>query len=75
MICLICRQAEIAHRLTSVKFQHGEMRLVVNNVPARICPSCGEAYVEEDTASQLLRIASQMSEAGVFEVECEYSDV
>jgi hypothetical protein len=51
------------------------MHLVINNVTARVCPSCGEAYVDEDTASQLLRIASQMSEAGVFEVECEYSDV
>jgi YgiT-type zinc finger domain-containing protein len=75
MICLICRQAEIIDGLTSVNFENREMHLVINNVTARVCPSCGEAYVDEDTASQLLRIASQMSEAGVFEVECEYSDV
>jgi YgiT-type zinc finger domain-containing protein len=66
--------AEIIDGFTSVNFERGEIRLVVNRVPARICPSCGEAYVDEDIASQLLRIASQMSEAGVFEVECEYSD-
>jgi YgiT-type zinc finger domain-containing protein len=75
MICLICRMAEIIDGFTSVNFERGEIRLVVNRVPARICPNCGEAYVGEDIASQLLRIASQMSEAGVFEVECEYSDV
>ena len=66
--------AEIIDGFTSVNFERGEIRLVVNRVPARICPSCGEAYVDEDIASKLLRIASQMSEAGVFEVECEYSD-
>lgn len=64
MICLICRQAETVDRLTSVTFERGEMRLVVNNVPARICPSCGEAYVEEDVAVRLLREAEETSAAG-----------
>jgi len=75
MICLICRQAEIIDGLTSVNFEHGEMHLTINNVPARVCPSCREAYVEEDIASQLLRIATEMSEAGVFDAHSEYSNV
>ncbi len=49
------------------------MRLVVNNIPAQICPSCGEAYVDEDIASQLLRIAQEMSAAGLLDIHCEYS--
>ena len=65
MNCLICRQAEIVDGLTSVTFERGEMRLLVKDVPAWICPSCGEAYVEEDVAVQLLRDAEEMSEAGV----------
>jgi YgiT-type zinc finger domain-containing protein len=73
MICLICRQAEIVDGLTSVKFERGEMRLVVNNVPAWICPRCGEAYVDEDIASQLLRIAQEMSATGLLDIHCEYS--
>ncbi|HEX9389105.1 MAG TPA: type II toxin-antitoxin system MqsA family antitoxin [Anaerolineales bacterium] len=73
MICLICRQADIIDGLTSVKFERGEMRLVVNNIPAQICPSCGEAYVDEDIASQLLRIAQEMSAAGLLDIHCEYS--
>ncbi len=75
MICLICRQAEIVDGLTSVKFERGEMRLVVNSVPAWICPSCGEAYVEEDTASQLLRIAREISETGMLDSHHEYNTV
>ena len=72
MICLICRQAETVDGLTSVTFERDEMRLVVNNVPARVCPSCGEAYVEEDIAVQLLREAEEMSAAGEVDSVMEY---
>ena len=64
MLCLICRQAETVDGLTSLHFERGEMRLLVNNVPARVCPSCGEAYVEEQVAVSLLREAEAMSAAG-----------
>jgi YgiT-type zinc finger domain-containing protein len=72
MICLICRQAEIVNGLTSVKFVRGEFRLAVNDVPARICPICKEAYVDEDVAVQLLRDAEELFNAGVLEKAIEY---
>jgi YgiT-type zinc finger domain-containing protein len=73
MICLICRQAELVAGFTSVNFERGEMRLVVNNVPARICPSCGEAYVEEDVAVRLLQKAKEVSMAGILDNVIEYT--
>ena len=73
MICLICRQAEIVNRLTSISFERGEARLVVNSVPARVCPGCGEAYVHEDVAIRLLQMAKRMSEAGILEDVTEYN--
>ena len=75
MFCLICRQAETVDGLTSVHFERGEMRLVVNNVPARVCPSCGEAYVEEQVAVSLLREAEAMSAAGEVDAVIEYNGV
>lgn len=75
MICLICRQAEIIESFTSVSFQRGEMHLVINNVPARVCPSCGEAYVNEEVAVRLLQDAEEMSEAGMLNAHCEYDSV
>jgi YgiT-type zinc finger domain-containing protein len=74
MICLICRQAEIIDGFTTVHFERGETRLVVNKVPAQICPSCGEAYVTEEVTVQLLRQAELMSEDGIREKDVEYSD-
>ena len=72
MICLICRQAEIVDGLTSVQFQRGEMRLVVNKVPAWVCSSCGEAFLEEEVAVQLLRDAEEISKAGMYAVVSDY---
>ena len=72
MICVMCRQAEIVGGLTSVLLERGEFRMVVNSVPARVCPSCREAYVEEDVAVRLLRDADEMSRAGMLDVVCEY---
>lgn len=65
MICLICRQAETVDGLTSVNFERGEMKLIVNNVPARVCPSCGEAYVSEDVAMKLLHDAEEIMKTGI----------
>ena len=72
MICLICRQTEIVEGLTSVKFEGGKTHLVINNVPAWLCPSCREAYVDEKVAMQLLEVAEEMSQAGGVDVESEY---
>lgn len=74
MKCLICRQAETVDGLTTINFEHGEFRLVVNNVPARVCPSCREAYVEEEVAVRLLRDAEEMSRAGIYDDVIEYSN-
>jgi YgiT-type zinc finger domain-containing protein len=75
MICLICRQAEIVNGLTSISFERGEISLVVNGVPASVCPACGEAYVHEDVAVRLLRGAVKMSEAGMREYVIEYHKI
>jgi YgiT-type zinc finger domain-containing protein len=72
MNCLICRRADLIDGLTLVQFERGEMKYVINYVPARVCPSCGEAYVEEVVAEALLRRAAQISETGVLESVTEY---
>jgi YgiT-type zinc finger domain-containing protein len=72
MICLICRQAETVDGLTSLRLERDEMRLVFNSVPARVCPSCGEAYVDEDVAVRLLQDAEKMSKVGMLNVTLEF---
>lgn len=75
MICLVCRQAETVDELTFVHFERGEMRLVVKNVPARVCPSCGEAYVEENIAVRLLQAADETVQAGTLDGIINFSSI
>jgi hypothetical protein len=44
----------------------------VNNVPAKICPSCGEAYLAEEVAEQLLNDAEKISKEGILNIVHEY---
>ena len=72
MNCLICRQAEIANGFTSISFEREEFRLLIRNVPAQICPNCGEAIVDEDVATQLISKAEESFRQGMREDVCEY---
>ena len=72
MRCLICMQAETVDGLTSMTFERSEFRLVINHVPARLCPNCGEAYLEEDVAMTVMRDAERESAQGTREVAHEY---
>ncbi len=72
MICLICRRAEIIEDLTSIKFERGDFRLAVNNVPARICPGCGEIYMDEEIAAQLLQGMKEIHGVGILEEVIDY---
>lgn len=58
--------------LAPVSFQRGELHLVVRNVPARVCPGCGEAYVDEEVALSLLQRAEQIYQAGVLDGVIDY---
>lgn len=73
MKCLVCRQAELVDGLTSITFERGEMRFVVNSVPARVCPVCGDAYVDEVVAVRLLQGAEAFSAIGAIDDVREYA--
>ena len=72
MICLICRQTRVYDGFTSVEFKRAEMHLVINNVPARVCPACSESYIDEDVAVQLLQSAEEVYGVGVLEHVIDY---
>ena len=72
MICLICRQAELINGFTSIPFERDEFRLLIRNIPAQVCPNCGEAIVDEDVALHLLEKADVIFEQGIMEGACEY---
>ena len=72
MICLVCRQAETVDGFTSATFERDETRLVVKQIPARVCPSCREAYVEETVAVALLSQLEELTAAGIMETVIKF---
>lgn len=65
MQCMICRQGETKVGRTTVTLEREGMTLVIKDVPARICTTCGETYVDEDTGAELLELADEASRSGV----------
>ena len=72
MNCIICRQAEITHGFTSITFERDEFKLVINHIPAWVCPNCGEAIVDEEVALHLIDKAEHSFAQGLIEDICEY---
>jgi YgiT-type zinc finger domain-containing protein len=64
MKCLICKQDETQEGVTTVTLERGALTLVIKDVPARVCPNCGEAYVDESVTAELMSTAEQMAAAG-----------
>ena len=64
MKCIICKQAETQLGTTTVMLNRDGFTWIVRNVPAEICPNCGEDYVDEKIAARLHEQAEQMVDAG-----------
>jgi YgiT-type zinc finger domain-containing protein len=72
MICIICREAHTVSSYTSIHFERDEFRALVHQVPAQVCPACGESYLDEETTSDLLKRVEQILEEGELDVVQDY---
>ena len=65
MKCVVCKQAETHPGKATVTLERDGVTLVIKGVPARICPNCGEDYVDQEIAGKLLQAAEEAAGAGV----------
>ena len=65
MKCAICKNGETSDGLTTVTLSRNGTTLVFKGVPAKICETCGEDYVDESIAERLLSAAEEASVRGV----------
>jgi YgiT-type zinc finger domain-containing protein len=65
MKCVICKHGEIQAGTTTMTLERNETTVVLKNVPAEVCQTCGEAYVDAATTKQLLYIVEEAAKAGV----------
>ncbi len=65
MTCVIRKHGETQPGETTLTLTRDALTLVVKHVPAQVCDTCGEAYVDEATTARLLQVAEEAAEAGV----------
>ena len=65
MRCVICKHGETRPGTATVPFTKDDLTLVVKDVPARICQTCGKEYVDQEIATQLLQTADVAANTGV----------
>lgn len=65
MKCAICKNGETKNGQTVATFNRGKTTVVFQDVPAQVCQNCGEAFLSEQTTSQLLKLAAAAARSGV----------
>lgn len=68
MKCVLCKQGETRPGQVTVTLQRGETTVIFKGVPADVCENCGEYYLSEKIAKQVMRRAEESAESGA-EVE------
>ncbi len=68
MKCSICKHGNTSAGHANVMLERGASFIVVKNVPADVCDTCGEYYLSDNVAAEVLRIAEEVVARGA-EVE------
>ncbi len=64
MKCAICKHGETETGHATVTLERDALTLVVKNVPARVCSTCGEEYIDEQTTRKLFSTLDEVSKSG-----------
>lgn len=64
MKCVVCKNGETRPGTTTVTFEREGLTLVMKEVPAEICNNCGEDYVDDAVAREIMALAEKMSQSG-----------
>ncbi len=56
MTCLLCR-AEMEDREVTLDLRLDEELFIIQNVPAQVCPQCGERVFSPETTDRVLSLA------------------
>ncbi|MFI3157057.1 MAG: type II toxin-antitoxin system MqsA family antitoxin [Methylococcaceae bacterium] len=72
MNCPICKHGETIKGYATVVLERSKTTLIVKHVPADICNNCGEEFIDENVSIELVNVAKQAMELGVYVNVREY---
>ena len=65
MKCVICKYGETAPGKATVTLEQDGATVVIKDVPARVCTTCGEEYVDAESGRRLSQNAEQAVNEGL----------
>ncbi|KAF5091573.1 type II toxin-antitoxin system MqsA family antitoxin [Methanospirillum sp.] len=65
MKCAICKHGICEPGTITVTLERGPTTVVIRQVPAMVCTTCGEEYLNEEITDAVLSIAEHDVKAGV----------
>ena len=65
MQCVFCGQGETEPGTATVTLAPENTIVVIRDVPAEVCTTCGEEYISKEIMGELLSIAREAVRAGV----------
>jgi YgiT-type zinc finger domain-containing protein len=64
-LCPLCRVGDRTAGTTTITLNRGDATIVIRQVPALVCATCGEAALDQETAVELEQLAEQAIASGV----------
>lgn len=65
MRCIACKNGQTERGLATVSIDKGTIVVVVRDVPAHVCTTCGEEYLETDTVKAIEAIVEHAQSSGI----------
>jgi len=64
MNCVVCRHGETHPGRATVTLQRGDTTVILKQVPAEVCENCGEYYLSDTVAGQVMDRAEAAVKSG-----------
>ena len=64
MNCLVCKHGETRAGQVTVTLQRGDTTVILKQVPAEVCQNCGEYYLSDTVAGQVMNRAEAAVNSG-----------
>ncbi len=65
MKCIACKEGCSQPGATTMSIDKGSTIVVIRNIPAEICSTCGEEYIDTDTMKVIEKIVQSAQKAGL----------
>lgn len=65
MNCIVCKKGVTQPGKTTVTIDKAQTVVVIRDIPAQVCTTCGEEYIDADTMRDLEKLVATAQKAGL----------